>query len=156
MRKTYRACALLIALGVVLQAASIAWGWFDVLVAVEDGDVFTSDTDFNAGQIMHGVVGMTVMPLLALVLLGTSFATKVQGASKWAGLVLLAVVAQVVLAFVAFGVAVVGVLHGLNAIVVLGLALRAARQMAGGDTAAATSPMSVPQQSGAPQQSSSV
>lgn len=155
MKQAYRAFALLIALGVVVQAAAIAFGWFQVIVDVEDGAVFTKDSDLNAGHALHGIVGMNVIPLLALLLLGSSFFTKVKGASKWAGLVLLAVIVQVVLAFVAFGVAAVGALHGINAIVVLGLALVAARRMAAADTGG-TAGAPTPQHSSVPQQSTSV
>lgn len=156
MNKTYRALAVLIAVGVVVQAAAIAYAWFQVIVDIEGGAVFTSDSEGNAGHMLHGIVGMLVIPLLALLLLVTSFFTKVSGATTWAGLVLLAVVAQVVLAFVSFGVAAVGALHGINAMVVLGLALMTARRAGTSRTGTASATAPVPQQAGAPQQSSSV
>lgn len=154
MKQAYRVVALLIALGVVVQASAIAFGWFEVLSDVEDGTPFTEDSDFTTGLIIHSIVGL-VIPLLALILLLTSFFTKTIGASKWAGFVLLSVVVQVMLAFVSFGVAPVGLLHGANAIVVLGLALTAARRMTATDAGshAATAP---PQEAGVPQQSSAV
>jgi hypothetical protein len=158
VKKVYRGIAVLIALGVVLQAAAIAFAWFKVLGDLDGGAVITSDYEGNAGHAMHGIVGMTVIPLLALLLMATSPFAKVRGASKWAGLVLLAVVAQVVLAFVSFGVAAVGALHGMNALVVLGLALMTARRVGTADGAHAGSAGSaqVPQQAAAPQQSSTV
>lgn len=157
MKQTYRVLAGLIALGVVVQAAAIAFAWFDVLVEVEDGGTFTSDSEGNAGHMLHGIVGMMVMPLLALVLFVVSFFAKVRGGTKYAGLLLLAVVAQVVLAFISFGVAVVGALHGINAIVVLGLALATARQATDDVVDGPAGASGIPQQhSGSSQQSSSV
>lgn len=128
MRSVYRGLALLICLGVLVQAASIAFGWFDVLKQVDEGLVLDADYDGNAGHMTHGIVGMTVMPLLALLLLVSSFFTKVKGASKWAGGVLLAVVLQVVMGLAAFTLPAIGVLHGVNAFVIFGVALMAARR----------------------------
>lgn len=154
MKQAYRAVALLIALGVVVQAAAISFGWYEVLSDVEGGAPFTKDSDVTTGLVIHSIVGL-VIPLLALILLITSLFTKTIGASTWAGFVLLAVVVQVALAFVSFGAAPVGLLHGANAIVVLGLALAAARRMTITDTGAhAATPAT--QQSGIPQQSSAV
>jgi hypothetical protein len=59
---------------------------------------------------------------------------------KWAGFTFLAIVVQVVLAFVSFGVPIIGVLHGINAFVVLGLAIYAARQVAGGPASERVTP----------------
>lgn len=127
MRKAFRVVAGLIVLGVVLQAAAVAGGWFGTINEVDSGSVVDENYEGNVGHIIHGIVGMTVMPLLGLVLFVLSFFTKVPGATKWAGLTLLAVVVQVVLAFIAFGVPVVGALHGINAFVLLGCAAMAAR-----------------------------
>jgi hypothetical protein len=137
MRGAYRVLASLIAIGVLVQAAAIAFGWFDVLSAEET--VINDDwEDFPVGLAIHGIVGLMVMPLLGLLLFIVSFFTRstVVGSVKWGGLTFLAIVVQVLLAFVAFGAAVVGVLHGVNAFVVLGLALMANR--------AATAPVATP------------
>lgn len=136
MKSAYRGLALLICLGVLVQAAAIAFGWFDVIADLEDGATFTEDSDLKPGHEIHGLVGMTIMPLLGLLLLVSSFFTKLRGASKWAGGVLLAIVAQVVLAIVSFSAPVVGLLHGLNAFVIFGLALMAARRAAASATPA--------------------
>ncbi len=51
------------------------------------------------------------------------FAAKdVPGARKWAGIVFGLIVLQVALAFVAFGAPIVGALHGINALAILGTA----------------------------------
>jgi hypothetical protein len=62
---------------------------------------------------------MNVIPLLGILLVVTSFSTKLPGASKWAAATLVVIVVQLLLAIVAFGTPVVGGLHGLNAFVVL-------------------------------------
>jgi len=125
--KAYRGIAYVIAACVLLQAAFIAFAWFDVLNAVDGGEVITEDYEGNAGHAGHGIVGMMVIPLLAIALLITSLFTKTVGASKRAGMVFGAVLLQVVLAFISFGVPALGFLHGINAFVVLGAALYASR-----------------------------
>jgi hypothetical protein len=127
VKQTYRVLAGLIALGVLVQAASVAFGWFDAISAVDSGTVIDGSYEGNAGHMIHGIVGMTVMPLLALILLIVSFFAKnaVPGAVKWAGIVFGVTLLQVALAFAAFSVPVVGALHGINALVLLGVAGRA-------------------------------
>ncbi|MPZ93745.1 MAG: hypothetical protein GEU96_02280 [Propionibacteriales bacterium] len=129
MRSTYRALAGLIAIGVVLQAATIALAWFGVMNDVDGGAVYDEGTEYNAGQSLHAILGMIVIPVLALLLMIVSFFTKVPGAVKWAGLVLLVVVVQVLLAFASFGAPILGTLHGANALVVMGAAGMASRRV---------------------------
>ena len=69
-----------------------------------------------------------IMPILGLLLFVFSFFAKFPGAVKLGGFTFLAIIVQVVLAFVAFGVPVVGALHGINAFVVFGLAAYSARR----------------------------
>ena len=129
MKQTYRALAGLIALGVLVQAGAIAFGWFDAIAYVESGAVIDQNYERNAGHLLHGTVGMNVMPLLGLILLIVSFfaAKSVPGARKWAGIVFGVIVLQVALAFAAFMVTpVLGALHGINALVLFGCAVRAA------------------------------
>ncbi len=144
MRSAYRGIALLIALGVLVQAAAVAGGWFGTINEVDDGAIVNADYDGNLGHAVHGIVGMMVMPLLGLLLLVVSAFAKIPGGAKWAGLTFLAIVVQVVLAFVAFGVPVVGALHGLNAFVVLGLAAYSARRAATVATASADAQTGAP------------
>lgn len=130
VRSAYRGLALLICLGVAIQAAAIAFGWFDVLNESDTQDVVINDDwELNAGHLTHSIMGTGVIPLLGLLLLASSFFTKVVGASKWAGIVLGSIVFQVVLGIVAFSAPIAGVLHGLNAFVLFGVALMAARRM---------------------------
>jgi len=130
MRPIYRVLALLIALGVVVQAMSVALGWFMVLKDVDDGAVFDKNTDFNFGQVTHGMVGMMVIPLLAILLLIVSFFARIAGGVKWAAIVFGLVVLQIALAFGGFGVPAIGALHGLNALALLAVAGIAGRRAA--------------------------
>lgn len=136
MRSAYRVIAGLISLAVVVQAASIAYAMFAIAHEVENGTVIDknyvehSSGPEGVGFAIHAIDGQMVIPLLAIVLLVVSFFAKVAGGVKWAAFVLLAVVVQVVLAFVSFGAPVVGFLHGLNALVVFGVAGFAARRAA--------------------------
>ncbi|HEU4913375.1 MAG TPA: hypothetical protein VFV76_15910 [Actinomycetes bacterium] len=134
MRGAYKGIAHLIALGVLLQAAFVAAAWFQVINEVDGGTVINADYEGNAGHALHGIVGMMVMPLLGLIFFILSFFAKLPGGVKWAGLTFLAIVVQVVLAFVSFGVPAIGALHGINAFVVLGLALFAGRRVASATT----------------------
>jgi hypothetical protein len=133
VRTAYRTIAQLIALGVVLQAAFVALGWFIILNDVDGGQVvdkaYLEDGDgWNIGHLLHGVVGLMVMPLLGLALLISSFFAKIPGGVKWAGLTLLAIVVQVALALIGFEAPALGALHGINAFIVLGLASMAIRR----------------------------
>lgn len=129
MRSAYKGIAHAIAVCVVLQAAWIALGTFWLFSDVEDGAIVTEDYDYNAGQALHSVFGMMLIPLLAIALLVVSLLAKVPGGTKWAGFVFLAVVVQVVLAILSYAVPALGVLHGLNAFVLIGVAELAARRV---------------------------
>ena len=149
MKQTYRVIAGVIALGVLVQAAAIAFGWFDAISQLDKGLVIDENYEGNAGHVLHGMFGMFVMPLLGLILLIVSFfaAKTVPGARKWAGIVFGVIVLQVVLAIVAFSAPIVGALHGINALVILGSAARAG--MLAQDTRAASpggAPGDVPSQ----------
>jgi heme A synthase len=117
----------LVVVGVFVQAAAIAYGWFQALNQVDDGLVIDKNYDGNAGHTVHGIVGMYVIPLIGLVFLIVSFmaARVVPGARKWAGIVFGLIVLQVVLAFLAFSVPAIGALHGINALAIIGTSMRA-------------------------------
>ncbi|HEX3005934.1 MAG TPA: hypothetical protein VHO27_17100 [Angustibacter sp.] len=153
MRSAYRVIAGLISLGVVVQAASIAYAMFAIAHEVDNGTVIDKNYVEHStgaeglGFAIHAIDGQLVIPLLALVLLVVSFFAKVAGGVKWAAFTFLAVVVQVVLAFVSFGAPVAGFLHGLNALTVFSLGVFAARKAAAPATepvvAATTAPATV-------------
>lgn len=138
MRAAYRVLASLVAVGVVLQAMFIALGGFGVIKDVDGGAVFDKNSDLNAGQTLHGTFGMMVIPIIALLLLIVSFFAKVDGGIKWALYVVGLVVLQIAFAFLSFSAPVVGLLHGLNAFGLLGIASMASRRASRAPSPAAT------------------
>jgi hypothetical protein len=131
MRSLYRILAGLVALGVVLQAAFIAVGWFAVMHDTDSGAVYDKNSGDNWGQAAHSAVGMMVLPLIALVLLVVSFFAGVPDGVKWAAITFGVTVLQIVLAFASYGAPIVGALHGINAFAlaaVASVAMRKARQ----------------------------
>ena len=144
MKRAYQVIAYLVAAGVVLQAAFIAFGVFGLAHDIDAGAVVDSNYDGNPGWFLHAVNGEMAIPLLALSLLIVSFFARVKGGIRWAGAVLGLVVLQVMLAYIAFGVAVVGVLHGVNALALFTVAVIAGRRTSRGSQAS-----SAPAQTGA-------
>ena len=126
MRSTYRVLAILIAVVVVLQAASIAFAWFDVLHAVDDGKAFSDIDDRNAGHDMHSLSARCVIAAARAaaadrLVLRQDPRRRASGRLIVFGVMLL----QWVLAFIAFGAPAIGFLHGINAFVLAGVAGRA-------------------------------
>ena len=140
MRATYRVLALLIAAGVVVQAAVIAFAWFQVINDTEAGGVFDKNNEGNWGHVAHGVIGSMVIPLLAIVLLILSFFARIPGGVKWAGITIGVVALQILLAFLSFGAPIVGLLHGLTAFALAGVASMAARKAREAETATPAEP----------------
>ena len=134
MRATYRVLGYLIALEVVIQAAAIAYANFGVSKFVEDGgtiDKAMVESDEMAfdeivGFIVHGINGMNVIPLLAIIMLIVSFFAKVPQGVVLALVVVLVVAIQVALGIFAHEVPLLGLLHGVNAFILAGVASAAA------------------------------
>jgi hypothetical protein len=137
MRTVYKVFAYLVAAEVVVQAMAMVYAIAGLGKWVEGGGVFdkslmeSDETPFPelAGFMVHGINGMMVIPALALILLILSFFTKIPGAVKWAGLVLLLVLVQATLGLVGHEIPAVGGLHGLNALLLFGSAVYAGRRI---------------------------
>lgn len=138
MKTVHKVLAYLIALEVMIQAALIAFAVAGIGVFISDGGtldeaafeaIFEGDLTFTgvAGMMFHGMNGMMVIPLLALLLLITSFFTKTRGAIKFSLLVLGLVVLQVFLGFMGHETPYGGMLHGANALILFTAALWTAR-----------------------------
>lgn len=148
MRAAYRVLAYLVAALVVVQAAAIAWALSGLTSWVADGGTLdaaameSEDVLFDevAGFIVHGVNGMMLIPLVALVLLIVSFFAKVPRGVAWAGGVLGLVVVQVLLGMFSSGLPLAGLLHGANALVLFVAALQAGR-LARRDVTTETTPL---------------
>jgi hypothetical protein len=136
MRATYRVLALLIAVGVVLQAAFIAAAWFQVLNELDSGTVVDKNYEGNWAHAAHGETGMMVIPVLAIALLILSFFARIPGGVKWAGITIGVLALQILLAFLSFAAPVVGILHGLNAFALAAVASIAARKAREAETPA--------------------
>jgi len=138
MKTVHKVLAYLIALEVVVQAALIAFAVAGIGVFISDGgtldeaafeSIFEGDLTFTgvAGMMFHGMNGMMVIPLLALLLLITSFFAKTPGAIKFSLLTLGLVVLQVFLGFMGHETPYGGLLHGANAMLLFTAALWTAR-----------------------------
>ena len=140
--KVYRFLAYSIAALVVVQAFAIAWAFFGMTQWIsDDGGVVNKallecddcDMNFTAewGFAIHMFFnGLLLIPLVSLVLLITSFFAKVPGGVKYAAVIFLLVVLQVLLLPAlsrSVGTA-FGGLHGVNALVLMGVAIMAGRR----------------------------
>jgi hypothetical protein len=134
MRGVYRFLAALIAVEVLVQAAAVAYGVFGIGKYVDDGHDLTksmfeedSNTSFTGlgGLILHGMNGMMIIPLIALIFLIVSFFAKVPKGVLWALLTFVLVIVQVALGLFAHSVPALGILHGPNALLLFGVALMA-------------------------------
>jgi hypothetical protein len=133
MRAVYRVLAALIALEVIVQGASMALGTASLVAWVDEGNTFdkallesdNAEFDGLTALIVHGINGMMIIPLLALLLLIVSFFAKVPRGVMWAGLVLLFVVIQVALGLLGHEQPIFGGIHGGNALLLFGVAVMA-------------------------------
>ena len=148
MKNVYRVLAFLVAAGVMVQAAAIAYGMFGLIKWVENGGTLDKATELNSelggytGFSVHATAGIMVVPAIALLFLISSFFAKVPGGVKWALFVFLATVVQVALGLFAHSLAGLGWLHGLNALILFGLAVSAGMRV--NRVAAVESPVAVP------------
>jgi hypothetical protein len=137
MRSVYKFLAYAIPVLVAVQAAAIAFAFFGLSKWIDGGGTMdkaameSENTSFTgvAGFMVHGINGEILIPLVAIVLLIVSFFAKIPGGSKWAALILLDVVVQIVFAFTAFGAPIVGMFHGLNALLLAWLGWTAAKRI---------------------------
>ena len=131
MRSAYRVLAFVVAGLVVVQAAAIAYAVAGLGKWVQDGNTFdkaafeSDDTSFDGivGFMIHGMNGMMLIPLVALILLIVSFFAKVPGGVARAAMVLGLVILQVALGLFGHEIPALGGLHGLNALILFGAAV---------------------------------
>jgi heme A synthase len=139
MRRTYTVLAWIIAAGVFVQAAAIAFGFAGMAGYVQGGGVvdkalvesqtagnFTGELGFP----IHAIVGGMVIPFAALALVVVSFLVRVPGGRKWAAIVLGLVVVQAMLGYSITDLPYLGLIHGANALAVLLSSVQAARLVA--------------------------
>jgi heme A synthase len=137
MRRIYTGLAWIIAGGVVVQAAAIAFAFGGMLNRVSNGDVvdkalLESGGAGGVGELgfwIHGIAGGVLIPLLAAALLVVSFFVRARGAKLWAAITLGLVVLQVVLGFSITDMPYLGLIHGANALAIVVAAAVAALRM---------------------------
>jgi hypothetical protein len=148
MRIAYKVLAYLVAAEVAIQAMVAVWAIAGLGKWVEGGGVLdkavmeSEGTPFPEvfGFIVHGINGTFVIPGIALLLVIASFFTKVRGAIKWAVIVFVLVVVQGQLGFLGHEIPAVGLLHGLNALLLFGTAVYAGRRMRAATQSTASPP----------------
>jgi hypothetical protein len=140
MRAVYRVLAWVLAAEVLIQAASVTVAVFGLGKWIEGGGVLDKAVMENdsagfafpeeAGFMVHALNGQMVVPGLALLLLVVSFFAKdVRKGVAAAGAVVGLVALQVLLGLFAHDLPALGLLHGINALVLfvaIGVAARRA------------------------------
>ena len=138
MRKTYRIIADIIAIDVVIQAMAMVFAIAGLFKWIDDGatldkSVIESWEDDpptwtgSIGHFIHVMNGTFLIPLLGIILLIVSFFAAVNGGVKWALIILASIVVQVLAGILAEDSPYLGLVHGLNAFILFGAALMAAR-----------------------------
>ncbi len=143
VRSTYRFLAFAIAALVVVQAGAIAWAFFGLTNEIDQnglvinkacleseagcGGGFTAEFGFAIHMFFNGLV---LIPLTTLALLVVSFFAKVPGGVMLAGILFVLVLLQVIVLpmlsrEVGSGF---GALHGVNALVLMGVAIMAGQR----------------------------
>lgn len=141
--RAYRFLAYTIAVLVVVQAGAIAWGFFGVTSWVMDSGGVLDEEFFDCTEDCESIGsaewgfaihmffnGLVLIPLTSLILLIVSFFAKVPGGVRFAAIIIGLVALQVfVLPQLSRQVGSgFGALHGINAFVLLGVAVLAARR----------------------------
>ena len=146
MRRVYQIICHIIAACVVIQAAVIAWSTFAILNSTGEGAAL-SEENVPVGFLVHSVVGQIIIPVLALALLVVALIMR--AGIMWSVWVLVAVVVQIFLGYTSFDLPGLGLIHGINAFVVLGLAEIGARAVGAEAKTPATAQTSTAQSSAA-------
>jgi hypothetical protein len=152
VQKAFRILNYVIAAEVLIQAAMIAWAVFGLSKYIDDGGVVDKDKidgdtrlfDGEVGFMIHGINGATLIPLLALALLVVSFFAKIDGGIRFAAILFVLIIVQAfVLPILAGGAPFVGMLHGANALAILGMSITGGK-MGAAAVAAPSTPPSTP------------
>ncbi|MEU6424347.1 hypothetical protein ABZ860_00505 [Microbispora sp. NPDC046973] len=148
MKLVYKVLASLVAAEVAVQAMMVVLGDAGLFKYVEQGGVVDKASAESGGMefpeffafVVHGINGMMVIPVIALLLLISSFFAKVPGAVKGAALVVLLVAVQVSLGLLGHEIPALGALHGLNALLLFSAAVHAALRGRGAAAIATAQP----------------
>lgn len=145
MRQVYRVLASLVALLVVVQAMMMVFAVSGFFHWIDDGnsaskEVFDTEPTFtgSVGFMVHGMSGTMLIPLVVLLLLIASFFAKVPRGIVLALVVVLLTVLQVFAGIFSHESPYMGLVHGLNAFLLFGAAVAAARAASAAGTAQST------------------
>jgi hypothetical protein len=138
MRKTYRILADIIAIEVVIQAMVMVFAIAGLFKWISDGATLDQsvidgweddppDWTGSIGHFIHVMNGTFLIPLLGIALLIVSFFAAVNGGVKWAAIIIVSIVVQVLAGQLAEDWPYLGLVHGLNAFILFGAALAAAK-----------------------------
>jgi hypothetical protein len=154
MRKTYRVLASAIAILVVVQAMMMVWTIAGLFTWIDSGNTldksvvegWSEEPPTFAGSFgffWHSFIGGVILiPLLGLILLIVSFFAKVPRGVVLAAAIVVSIVVQYFAGILAGSQdPLIGLVHGLNAFILFGLAVFAARSAKeAGSVAQETSP----------------
>ena len=124
MNAAFRIWASLVSLAVIVQVGLAAYGGFHAVDVSDDKGAITKhgvEDGFNA----HAALGYVILLAVLVLMLLAYFARSGPGGGarpKWAGILLVLLIVQVLLAWLGGAVAGLGVLHGMNALAVAGVA----------------------------------
>lgn len=143
MRKTYRILAGTIAVLVVVQAAVMVWAIAGLFTWIDEGATLDKSViegwetepptfDGSLGHFLHVIIGgaggVGLIPLLGLLLLIVSFFAKVPRGVALAAAIAVSIAVQILAGmFAEPGMPYLGLVHGVNAFILFGLALYAAK-----------------------------
>lgn len=138
MRTAYRILADVIAVGVAVQAMVMLWAVAGLFHWIDGGgtldkhvmDAWEKKLPSFQGAIgfeLHGIIGMMVIPLVALALVVVAFLARIPGGVRWSLIVLGLVVVQVLAGLGAENAPWLGLIHGLIAFALFSTAIVAAR-----------------------------
>jgi hypothetical protein len=138
MRKTYRILADIIAIEVVIQAMVMVFAiaglfkWIDDGATLDKSVVESWEDDpptwtGSIGHFIHVMNGQFLIPLLGIALLIVSFFAAIDGGVKWAAIIVASIAVQVMAGLMAEDWPYLGLVHGLNAFILFGAALTAAK-----------------------------
>ncbi|HSV38755.1 MAG TPA: hypothetical protein VLI04_08345 [Nocardioidaceae bacterium] len=138
MRKTYRILADIVAIEVVLQAMMIVFALSGLFKWIDDGNTLNQSVidgwqdeppTFTGaiGHFIHVMNGQFLIPLIGLALLIVAFFAKVPGGVKWASIIFVSIIVQVMAGLLSGSAPVLGLVHGLNAFILFSAAIMAAR-----------------------------
>jgi hypothetical protein len=126
-RKAYSVAGVVLLCELFLQFYFAAAGIFTIVAQIDSTSANVIKTAVNDSEpflTLHGINGSLVIPVTILVMVGLSFGARYVRRIKWltGGLFGLVVVQFVLAGFGHSGMALVAGLHGMNAILVVGLA----------------------------------